>query len=354
MKYLVTKMHYLLIVSLFKTSSLYLKYICSKSRVKLYKLEDIFSKIENYSHCDYCLFLDVKKYIRCSSLFKLLKKIFISQDFISFLCRLFEMDFLKKFKLYFNFGYNYFFLQKNRCTKLIIDLIILNFYYELFILLNNYLSINYSKPKILTIYNNDFLFFVCNDIYEYIELKRKIVDILLSKRRSAELSQVVTSKLLSKGIFMDFFLANVNDKYNFLDLIFIPSLKSQFLLMRQVSLLLMHSKSSPLFLFIIRLNMLILLWLDIYMNASMKKITYLLDYLINLKLRNIYKSAFSYKFLSLKLRKKIRDDKLLDLPKNHKHFFTTIYHEKYYRFYIILRLTWVYQLKFLINLREAI
>lgn len=348
------QIHYILILSLFKTSSLYLKYICSNLKVKLYKLDKIFSKIENHSHYDYCLFLDIKKYIRSLSLFKLLKKIFISQDFISLLYSLFNIDLFKRFKLYFNFNCNYFFLQKNRCMNLTVDLIILNFCYELCILLDNHLSINSSKNKILIIYNNDFLFFLCSDISDYIELKSKIFYTLSSKIRNSEVSQIVKSQLVSKGILIDCFLASINYEYNSLNLILMPSLKSQFLLMRQVSLFLMHSKSSSSFLFIIRLNMLIKSWSDVYMNVSMKKISYLLDYLINLKLRKFYKTAFSYKFFSLKLHKNITDENSLNLFKNHKHFFTLIYHKKYYRPYIILKLIWVYQLKLLINLREAV
>ena len=315
-------------------------------------MKDLCFKIKYEKKYNYYLFFDIKKYMSSLSFSKLLKKIFISQNFIDFLSRFSNKNPLKNFKLYFTHNNHYFFLEKNICLQLFVRTITFHFYYELFTLLDNRFKINISRYEIITFYNNNFLFFLCNDFPEFIRLKSRIIYSVSSKKGRFKANDIVQSDFLSKGVSTDLFTESINNRFNSLDFIFKPSIRSQFLLMRQVALILWNSKSLPIFLLVIRLNMLVVLWLNIYISAPIKKIIYILDYLLYLKFRKIYNSTSAYKYFNVELCKRNQD--FYNLSKYSIHFFTIIYNEKYYKLYLLFKLTWVHQLEILKNLREAI
>ena len=351
---LVNRIHYFSILSAFKVYLVNLKYICAKLYFKLYKINNVYYKIQCNKKYSYCLCIDAKEYIRESTFFRLLKKSCILQDFTNLLSHTFKISPLKNLKLYLSLSNSYLFLSKNKYLQYVIEIIVLHFYYEFFILLDNNLSIDGCKPEFLSFYNNYLLFFLCTDLYEWTKLKKKIIEILSCEMSRFKAQDMVKSYFLYRGIFTDSFVAYVNYKCSYLNFIFIPSLRSQFLLMKQISLILHNAKSLPPFLFVIRLNMLIILWSYIYLNRSIKKIIYLFDYLLNLKLRNMCKFIFNDKSFHFKLSKKRNDGKYLNLRKNHRYFFTIIYHNTYYKSYCILKLNWLYYLEFSRSLREAI
>ena len=351
---LVNKIYYLSILGLFKAYILKLKYICAKLSFRLYKISNVDYKIQCNRKYSYFLCIETKEYIKDSTFFRLLKKNSIVQNFTNLLSPTFRMSPLKNLKSYLNLSNSYLFLPKNRYLQYVIEIIILHFFYDLFILLDNNLSRDSCKLEFISFYNNDFLFFLCTDLYEWTKLKKRIIAILSCEMSRFKAQEIVKSYFLYRGVLTNSFVAYVNYKCSYLNFIFKPSLRSQFLLMKQISLILYNAKSLPPFLLVIRLNMLIILWSYIYLNRSIKKMNYLFDYLLNLKLRNMCNFTLTDKSVGFKLSKKRNDVKHLNLRKNHRYFFTIIYHNKYYKFYCIFKLTWLYYLEFSRSLREAI
>ena len=127
-----------------------------------------------------------------------------------------------------------------------------------------------------------------------------------------------------------------------------PSLYSQFIFLKQVSLIIHKINRQSLFVINIRLNMLFVLWLSHYKMLA-KRVVYLLDYLIDLKLRYYY---MNYSYFDIKLFQKLFPSRTI--VKQRIYFYSSIYSRKYKKCYSLLKLLWVLDFKCHMNLREAI
>ena len=135
-----------------------------------------------------------------------------------------------------------------------------------------------------------------------------------------------------------------------------PSLYNQFNLIKQVSTILIQSKSQPIFLLIIRLNMLLLIWSGNYLNQPVKKICYLIDYLIHLKCQLFLKKALNKSLVRIKIYSYYSSILYLNywVKNANNSIMVLIKSIKLYKYYFLVKLSWLYKLKCQINLREAI
>lgn len=357
---LVSRIHYILIMSYLDEYLLNLKHLCRLADLKSYKLDNLSSKIlhDKYHGGTYCLSININNYINSLSLVKLLLKIFVSKNFTNFLFKFFNFSCSNDFTIYFAYSKNYLFFKQNQFLQRLIELFILNFNYDISILLDNRLSLKSSISQVVSIYDYHFILFFCVDIdiHEWKILKDKISHNLLINGVKLTVDNMSGLSLLEKGISTNLFFMFFKNKPLSSSFMIIPSLQYQFILMRQISLILDNSKSCPLFLLTIRINMLILLWVNIYLYQNVEKVFYLLDYLISLKLRNLCQYSKDHYCFSFKLYRNIFNNKYLSFyyPGRYVYCFNTIYRAKYYRSYVVWKLIWLYRLNFKTNLREAI
>lgn len=346
---LVTKMHYFLILFLLEGYLSHIRYICSISFLKIYKVDDLLFNIEksqSYKY-NYYLHLNIKNYVNSLSVSVLLTKILSHQGISDILLKFFNISDLNYLMSCLVVSKNFLFLEKNRLLKLIIEIFILQIHYELYILFDYHNSILSSLNRIISLYNFDFLLFLFDDSFQWLHLKDNILYIVEASGISLKMNKDLCRHYLSDGVSTNLFLINVQYKVYPFNLTLRPSLKYQFELMRQVSFIVEKSKSSTFPLIAIRLNMLILLWSNLFIQQPVKKIFYLLDYLIKLKLRNKSKYHLQIKYLCIKSSPEDLDNKKINYIVINKclNFFILISYKHYYKFYAIAKLLWLYKLK---------
>lgn len=169
----------------------------------------------------------------------------------------------------------------------IIDIFMLNICYETEILLRSYSNFQLSALKDFMIINSESdLAVTCDDSYQLNLWQQVFLDILLSNGVEIKKKRYMKKVSLLEGLSFnnDFMVVSVYS--NLVYLTIKPSLYGQFILLKQISVIITKSKSKALFLLIVRLNMLLLSWSTLYRNQSARKIFSLLDYLIYLKLKS--------------------------------------------------------------------
>lgn len=356
-RYLVSKVHYLVVIWSLENYANYLRYICHLSYRQFSKVNSILDTVRHEStKYKYALLFDFKYCISYFSLLTLLNKVYVDKNTIKFLLNFFTLGYFNHLVRYLNIRSNFFFTVKNKLFKKLLDLFVLQICYELSIVLSQSFCIKYSVTKIDCISDSNWLLVLCQDNYQLRNLRKKMLSLLLFNGVTVKPNERKEYQYMAQGISTR--LLSIYIKYRSYPFYFAikPSLHSQFILMQQVSLILYQSKSISLFLLNIRLNMLIMLWSSIYFEHSVNKIFYLLDYLIALRLRYFGK-YYKYFFVStIKFSKKtLKNQKLsYSLKKNYVHIFTNIYSKEYYKYYFLVRLFWLYNLKCKTSLREAV
>ena len=168
--------------------------------------------------------------------------------------------------------------RKRGLFNKLIDIFILNICYEVDILLSSYedLKLSVSKQIIIIKHASNLLVF-CKDSSQLKLWCQIILDILLSNGVDIKEKKYIKTIPLFKDINLKNYLISINLWYPFKK-IAKPSLYYQFILLKQVSIII--AKAKTLFLLIIRLNMLLLSWSALYRNRQLGKLFALLDYLI--------------------------------------------------------------------------
>lgn len=211
-------------------------------------------------------------------------------------------------------------------------------------------SLNYSEYNVETL-------ILINNLYDLLLVSKEPVHLkiwmnnlnnfFLCNGSEMEYNQKIYPVSLLKGIdYNKIFISNSRNSYPFYYVVR-PSLYNQFNLIKQVSIILRQSKSQPLFLLIIRLNMLLLVWSSNYFNQPIKKIFYLIDYLINLKLRLYIKRTASKYFLTISFSNhnlSVCYSNYL-LSKKHHIISVIVKNSKLYKCYFLMKLCWLYKLK---------
>ena len=355
---LVFNMRYLLITSFLEQHSAYLQHINSKSCIKFY-YENIsqVAQINSYiNDFPYYLFVSLKNHINSIFLFAFLRRIFLSSNIFKAFDLLFTMDEINQYSKQFYLFKSYLFLQQNQLLKRILNILILHITYEVTVMLTSY-SQN-CNDKVISICNNNVLFFLCKDSRTLINLQLIIISLLAESEFLSRIDIVKPFALKSEGLSTKMFKVFTKWKIYPFHFIIQPSLSAQFILMKQLSWILYKFKSGSVFLLGIRLNMLFLLWLNIWLKQPVCKILYLMDYLASLKLKAIVNSNQCSPCLSIRLVQKLSSNyqrKNVHIFKNqYLSFFTIIYNKTYYQFYFAMKLLWIYKLQCHNNLREAL
>jgi hypothetical protein len=346
---LITKIHYSLMLSLLEEYLSCVRYVCSGSFMKTYKVNDLLFNIERglIDQYDYCLCLNLQNSINSLSVFILLTKILSYKGIINLFLNFFNISYFDYVISGLVVSKNFLFLEKNRFLKLVIEIFILQIHYELYTLFEYDNNIKNSLKKIITIYNFNLIIFLFENSHQRLYLKDDILYILSSFGIPLKMNRDLFKYCLLNGISTNIFLIHVQYNVYPFNLTVKPSLKYQFELMKQISFLFKKSKSSIFPLIAIRLNMLILLWSNIFIRQPVKRIFYLLDYLINLKLRNQFKYYSQTQYIFLKSDQDKVNHMQIDctLINRRLKFFMFIYYKHYCSFYVTANLLWFYKLK---------
>lgn len=142
------------------------------------------------------------------------------------------------------------------------------------------------------------------------------------------------------------FIVMRNTSYPF-NFVIRPSLFSQFNLMRRISFIISYSVSQPLFLLTIRLNKLLLDWMNKHICCTTAKILYLIDYLTYLKLRLFAKRhrCFVHSLLVSIFFRLNDGDGGLALNRLCNSVTASVFTDYFYRHYVAVKMFWIYALK---------
>ena len=172
-------------------------------------------------------------------------------------------------------------------AHILLNVFILTMCYEIGIICKNS-NIYTSYPVIIVNYYS-YLLIYCEDLMRLSLWKEVCLDVLIASGVNLRYKKNVQNLLSLKHISSYGRLSNF---LNYLpNIAYKPSLYYQYSLIKQVSILLKKSKSKPLFLLVIRLNMLLISWSIVWHTKQAKKIFSLLDYIIYLKLRSLIKKV---------------------------------------------------------------
>lgn len=355
-KILLTNINYFLTIFYLDQYIVSLKYFCSISSLKICQIGSILDTITEYQvgKRKYPLLLNLKSNANYLSILTFFKKIPILKRIISFLFSFFKLG--DGVTLRSNFSTNYLFVDENKILRKVWEIFVFHISYELSIISNTYFKSIFYRSEILFLYDYNFLLFLFHEGSQLVNFKRQVINLLSTYNISLKIDNKIWPYSMLLGISTKtFFISVKSEVYPFYFFIK-PSLQCQFILMKQVSWTLYRSRSVPFFLLNIRLNMLILLWSKIFLKHSVDKIFYLLDYLLDLKLRYFHKCINFDKHVNISLFKELFDNYPLSVFLKYKqcHFFTSLHSRRYYKFYFVVKLVWIYRLVYKINLREAI
>jgi len=347
-RYLVAKVHYLVIFWSIQIYANYLRYLCHLSYYRFYNTNDVIdiikSQVTRYQHV---LLLDLKYSINYFSLLTFLNKMSVDKNICQFLLKFLHVGYFNNLTAYVNIKSNNLFIKKNILFKQLLDIFVLQLCYEMSIVFSKYFDIKNNLNKIICINEGSLLLILSQDADQLIKFKKKLLHLLFFNGFIVKLDKRIARKYISQGISTSLFCISIKKEVYPFYFFIKPSLRNQFTFMKQVSLILYNLRSRPSFLLNIRLNMLILLWSNTYLKQSVNKIFYLLDYLISLKLRYSSKYRRYYSCSKVKFSKKILHSQLLSyvLKKTYIYMFTTIYSQKYYKYYFAVKLLWISNLK---------
>lgn len=181
--------------------------------------------------------------------------------------------------------------QKTALFNKLVDIFILSLCYEMDFLLRSYVNFQLSVSRniiILRCASN--LFVVCEDSSQLKLWCQVFLDLLLSSGVELKERKYLKMIPLFQNVDLKTYLINHSLWYS-LQIITKPSLYYQFILLKQVNTIMV--KPNSLMLLIIRLNMLLFTWSNLYRNQQVVKLFVLLDYLIYLKMKSFISSSHS-------------------------------------------------------------
>lgn len=165
--------------------------------------------------------------------------------------------------------------------NILIDIFMLTMCYEIHSILKSQLSYKYNI--FFSIDHSLKVFIYCDNIEQLKYWQQAFIDLVISN--GVKIKEI-------KSLEKNFLLYYIRTSYKLINLLAYswnislkPSLNCQYLLLRQLFILLKKSRSKALFLLIIRLNKLLLSWSMLYHAQGVYKLFSLLDYVIYLKLK---------------------------------------------------------------------
>lgn len=224
----------------------------------------------------------------------------------------------------------------------LVDIFVLSICYEIDLLLRSYANFQFSISKdILIVRYASNLFVVCEDSTQLKLWYQVFLDILLSNGVGLKEKRYIKIMLLFQNIDLRTYLITIN-LWSPLQITAKPSLYYQFILLKQVTTVIAKPKS--LILLIIRLNMLLLSWSNLYCNQQIKKLFVFLDYLIYLKIRSFlvnYHSNWSDQKIKLKyFPQRLYYFNHIETKTNWV-FSSKVIGPKYYKLYFSIKLSWL-------------
>jgi len=347
----IRKIKHLIIIWSLEPYYNYLLYLNNISNIQFYNLKSFNYRINDRFIYKYSVSFDLISYIPYLYLYVLLDKLYLNQSIKLYLFEFLDLGVFIDLIFYLDI-----YSSSSLFTKLL-EIIILQLSYEISIMLSNFYTYRHSISKTIFINDKFSLVIFSKDNEEIKRIRKKFLNILLFNGIFIKKKPEIQNISLFNGFNLNgLFISNNYQVYPF-NFMIRPSLYSQLLLMKQLSSILIQSISKPLFLLTIRLNMLLLLWSINYTVKLMSRIFYLLDYLIVIKFSVfIKKKKLNLHFCNLRIynRDKIYINDNYEIEVFYKFIFVPLNNYEYFNYYILVKLFWLYRLKFSINLREAI
>jgi len=356
-KYFVRKIKHLIAIWCLEPYYNYLLYLNNLYGIQFYNLNNF-----NYRRNDklihkYYLSFDLSSYILAMSIYVLLNKLYLHKNIKKYLLEFLSLGIFADVIFYLDLYTSSIFLYQDSYSIIykLLEIFILQLSYEISVLVFSFYSYEYIMSQLTFINYRLNLIMISKDIKKVKRIRKKILDLLLFNGIYVINKLEAQTISLFKG--MNINLLSISTNYKTYPFYFIirPSLYSQFLLMKNLSSILMESVSKPLFILVIRLNMFLFFWSINYINQPIQKIVYLIDYLITLKLRLFIKKKklnFHIRNLGLAIKKdlclennQIYIDRIICIA---------LSNSGYFNYYLVVKIFWLYRLKCNISLREAV
>nr|YP_009541841.1 hypothetical protein [Neogoniolithon spectabile]AYR06050.1 hypothetical protein [Neogoniolithon spectabile] len=239
------------------------------------------------------------------------------------------------------------FLKSKRLKLIeqIVDFLILYLTYQVSRMFKAYLLANNLVEEKIRIYSQGLNILVISNCYSlccvWLDFFKKYL-----KSNGIALSpyfSVLKPKALSRSVTFQSYNYYCIQNFNSLNLIISPSLDYQFSLLKQVKILAKGLTTVSIFLFVVRLNKMLVTWKEIYPNRINKRLFGLLDYLVILKIRSYYRLLG---LTSVKLKsgytvvKTCKDRINLEKKYVKRLVSVSINYQDLYRQYCMVRLMW--------------
>jgi len=360
-KYFIRQIKHLIIISCLEPYYNYLLYLNNLYNIKFYNLYNFNYRFNDQLINKYSFSFDLSSYIRYMYVSVLLDKLYLHKTIKQYLFEFLDLGIFINILFYLDFSSISLFLYNNNSSLMakLLEIFLMQFCYEVSVMLLIFYVYKDSMSEFIFI-NDRFSFIVLSKDKKQIKrIRRKLLNILLFNGIYIIKKPEIQTISLLKGTNINLFYISTNYQVYPFYIIIRPSLYSQFLLMKRLSAILIQSISKPLFVLIIRFNMLLFFWLINYTEQPVHRIIYLIDYLITLKLRlfiNKKKLNLHMRNLGMCIKNELclnYDHIYLDKVVN-KIIFTTLSNSSYFNYYIVVKLFWIYRLKCNVNLREAV
>jgi len=362
-KYFIRKIKHLIIIWCLEPYYNYLLYLNNLHNIQSYNLNNINNRFNDKFIYKYYLSVDLSSSITSVYLSFLLDKLYLDETIKKFLFEFLDLGIFIDAIFHLDFSSNSILLYRNYSSLAykLLYIFQLQFCYEMHIMLGGFYYYKYSMSEIIFI-NDRFNFLVLSkDNKKLKRLRRKILNFLLFNGIFIRKEPEEETISLLQGLNINLWSISTNYRAYPFYLMIKPSLYSQFLLIKHLSAILIQSKSKPLFLLVIRLNMLLFFWSINYTRKAIQRNIYLIDYLIALKLRlfikkkkwnlHICNTSIFIKY-GIWIQYNYSQNYLFNFT--NKFFFISLNNYNNYNYYIVVKLFWLYRLKCNIDLREAI
>ena len=350
-KDLVAQIKYIIVVWLIE---IYRRYLCYRNSFfckKFNSTSNLYVRVYNQIvYHNYAMTFDLRSYIIFLNLSGLLRKLLLNKAIVLYLYKLFDRGILGSLNTYMDLSVKYVVFRKKQSSLLckLLNLFVLQIIYELFTMLSN--CVVYKDYVKNMIFINDLysVLVFCQTPGHLKIIKKYLLAFLSFYGNDLQKRKKVSFKSLFESVYLKRLLIAPNYQLYPFGYLIKPSLYNQFILLKQINSILGQSKTSYLFLLIIRLNKLLLLWLSSYFSYPAKKNLYLINYLISLKWRLFIKGKTYKSFNYI-----IRFFKTCDTGKNVNYIWKPTYKDiciyvsngAYYRTYVLFNLLWLFRLK---------
>nr|AYR05850.1 hypothetical protein [Lithothamnion sp.] len=321
--------NYLYYLNKFSISSYYNEYTNFNIRNKIYSYTVNINLISLFYYVDLSIFIERMYFFN-----------FIKEYFYKFLNKGVFIRLINSLDSYE--GLSILRKQKTGLFNKLVDIFMLSIFYEMDLLLRSYANfqLSVSKNIIIVRYTSN-LFVVCEDSTQLKLWCQVFLDILLSSGVELREKKDIKIMPLFQNIDLKDYLITINLWYP-LQVTTKPSLYYQFILLKQVTTVIAKPKS--LLLLIIRLNMLLLSWSNLYRNQQIIKLFVFLDYLIYLKIKSFLVNCHS-NWSNQKIKLKYFSQRLYYFNcveiKTNWVFSSKVIGSKYYKLYFAIKLSWL-------------